>query len=66
VREGYKWVELGRGRLDVPGVIGALRQIHYRGSAVIELDKVPEPGRTPRESAEINRRYAVDVLGLEV
>ena len=63
-REGYQWVELGRGRVDVKGVIGALRDTRYRGPAVIELDKVPEPGRTPRESAEINRGYAVDALGL--
>lgn len=64
VREGYKWVELGRGRVDVPGVVAALREIRYRGPAVIELDSVPEPGRTPKQSAEINRRYAVETLGL--
>lgn len=64
MREGYKWVELGRGRVDVPGMIAALKEIGYRGSAVIELDKVPDPGRTPKESAEMNRRYAVETLGL--
>jgi inosose dehydratase len=63
-REGFQWVELGRGRVDVPGVVAALREIRYRGPAVIELDSVPEPGRTPKESAEINRRYAVETLGL--
>jgi inosose dehydratase len=63
-REGYQFVELGRGRVDVPGVVAALREIRYRGSAVIELDSVPEPGRTPKESAEMNRRYAVETLGL--
>ena len=64
VREGYTWVELGRGRVDVPGVVAALKEIRYRGSAVIELDKAPVPGRTPKESAEMNRRYAVETLGL--
>jgi inosose dehydratase len=63
-REGFQWVELGRGRVDVPGVIAALREIRYRGPAVIELDSVPDPGRTPKESAEMNRRYAVETLGL--
>jgi inosose dehydratase len=66
LREGHQWVEMGRGRVDLKGVIGALREARYRGPAVIELDAVPEPGRTPRESAEINRRYAVDALRLEL
>ncbi|HET7747563.1 MAG TPA: sugar phosphate isomerase/epimerase, partial [Vicinamibacteria bacterium] len=63
-RTGYTWVELGRGRLDVKGVIAALRETRYRGPAVIELDKVPDPARTPKECAEINRRYVTETLGL--
>jgi inosose dehydratase len=62
--QSYKWVELGRGRVDVPGVIAAVKHIGFHGPAVIELDAVPEPGRTPKESAEINKRYAVEMLGL--
>jgi inosose dehydratase len=62
--QSYKWVELGRGKVDVPGVIAAVKTIGFHGPAVIELDAVPEPGRTPKESAEINKRYAVEVLGL--
>jgi inosose dehydratase len=63
-RQGYTFVELGQGRVDVKGVVDALRAIKYRGPAVIELDKVPVPGRTPKESAEMNRRYVVETLGL--
>jgi inosose dehydratase len=62
--QSYKWVELGRGKVDVPGVIAAVKKVGFHGPAVIELDAVPEPGRTPKESAEINKRYAVEVLGL--
>lgn len=65
-RQSYKWVELGRGSVDVPGVIAALKGISFRGPAVIELDRVPEPGRTPKESAAINRQYVTETLGLSL
>jgi inosose dehydratase len=63
-KEAYQFVELGRGRVDLPGVIAALKGISFRGPAVLELDEVPDTGRTPRECAETNRRYAVEALGL--
>lgn len=53
----FKWVELGRGRVDLPAVFAALKEIRFEGWAVVELDRVPEAGRTPRESTEINRHY---------
>jgi inosose dehydratase len=59
---GYQFVELGRGRVDLKGVFAALNDINFNGWGVVELDRVPDPGRTPRESAEINRRYLSDVL----
>jgi len=59
---GYEFVELGRGRVDVPGVFAALRDIAFDKWAIVELDRVPEPGRTPKESAEMNRRYLVDQM----
>jgi inosose dehydratase len=55
-------VELGRGRVDLKGVFGALNDINFKGWGVVELDRVPDPGRTPRESAEINRRFLSDVV----
>ncbi len=60
---GYQFVELGRGRVDLPGVFAALNEINFQGWAVVELDRVPDAGRTPKESAEINRRFLVDTLG---
>jgi len=62
----YQFVELGRGRVDVPQVMAALKKISFRGPAILELDDVPDPGRTPRECAETNRRYAVETLGLSL
>jgi inosose dehydratase len=56
----YEFVELGRGRVDLPGVFAALRDITFDKWAIVELDRVPDPGRTPKESAEMNRRYLVE------
>jgi inosose dehydratase len=57
---GYEFVELGRGRVDVPGVFAALRDIAFDKWAIVELDSCADPGRTPKESAEMNRRYLVE------
>lgn len=59
---GYQFVELGRGRVDLKGVFGALNDIGFKGWAVVELDRVPDPNRTPRESAEMNRRFLSNVV----
>ncbi|HEX3643979.1 MAG TPA: hypothetical protein VHT95_00150, partial [Vicinamibacterales bacterium] len=56
----YEFVELGRGRVNLPGVLAALRDIAFDKWAIVELDRVPDPGRTPKESAEINKRYLVE------
>ncbi len=57
---GYQFVELGRGRVDLPGVFAAIKEINFGGWAIVELDRVPDPGRTPKESAEMNRQYLVE------
>jgi inosose dehydratase len=62
----YQFVELGRGRVDLAGVFSALGDVGYDGWAVVELDRVPEPGRTPKECAEINKRYLTDVIHVTV
>lgn len=53
----FLWVELGRGRVDLPAVFAALAKVNYRGWAVVELDRVPDPSRTPKECAIISRDY---------
>jgi len=56
----YQFVELGRGRVDLPGVFAALNEINYDKWAIVELDRVPDPGRTPKEAAETNKRYLIE------
>jgi inosose dehydratase len=58
----YQFVELGRGRVDLPGVFAALREINFTGWGIVELDRVPDPGGSPKQSAETNKRYLVDTL----
>jgi len=62
----YEFVELGRGRVDMPGVFAALHDIAFDKWAIVELDRVPDPGRTPKESAEMNRRYLIDQMHQEI
>ena len=57
---GYEFVELGRGRVDMPGVFAALREIAFDKWAIVELDRVPNPGGTPKQSAEVNKKYLLD------
>jgi inosose dehydratase len=61
---GYQWVELGRGRVDVGGAVAALKDIGFSGWAIIELDRVPDPGGSPKASAMLNKDYAEHQLGL--
>lgn len=65
-RAGYQFVELGRGTVDLRGVFRALRDIHFDGWAVVELDSVPDPSRTPAQSAAISKEYLERVIGLTV
>ena len=62
----YRFVELGRGTVDLKGVFAALRDVGFRGWAVVELDSVTAPGRTPKESALISKRYLAEQIGLRV
>jgi inosose dehydratase len=61
----YRFVELGRGSVNLKGVFDALDQIAFKGWAVIELDRVPDDARTPKESAIICKKY-VESLGFTV
>jgi len=65
-RPPFQFVELGRGAVDLPAAFPALRAVTYRGWAVVELDSVPDPGRTPKEANGISKRYLEEVIGLRV
>jgi inosose dehydratase len=61
----YRFVELGRGRVDLPAVFAALNEIKFRGWAIVELDSVPEKSRTAKECAIISKTY-LEKLGMRV
>jgi len=58
---GYQFVELGQGRVNVRDVFAALTEVSFRGWAVVELDAVPEATRSPKESAAISKRYLASI-----
>jgi len=62
----YQFVELGRGTVDLKSVFSAIKDVGYRGWAVVELDKVPDPSRTPKDCAIISRNYLHSTLGFSI
>jgi inosose dehydratase len=64
--KNYRFVELGRGRVDLPAIFAALKRANFRGWMVVELDAVPDKARTPKESAIISKTYLEEKLGLRV
>jgi len=62
----YRFVELGRGRVDLPAVFDALHKVNFRGWAVVELDVVPDKTRTPKESGAISKKYLEEKFGVTV
>jgi inosose dehydratase len=40
--------------------------VRYRGWAVVELDRVPDATRTPKECAVISRNYLMQQIGEKV
>ena len=61
-KNGYKFVELGQGRVNVPAVFAALNKVKFIGWAVVELDGVPDPEKSPLICAEINKKYITETL----
>lgn len=57
----HRFVELGRGKVDFQAVFAALDAIGFDGWGVVELDEVPDPARTPKQSGAISKRYLEDL-----
>jgi inosose dehydratase len=53
----YTFVELGQGKVDLPGVFKALNNIGFKGWGIVELDSVPDKTKTPVECANITKAY---------
>lgn len=62
----YIFTELGEGKVELLPFFDALKKSKFSGWAMVELDGVPEPGRTPKESAEISKRFLEEKVGLKV
>src|SRR5947208_2723827 len=65
-KRSYRFVELGRGRVDLPAVFESLHKINFRGWAIVELDAVPDKNRTPKECGEISKKYLEEKLKVTV
>ena len=65
-KHSYRFVELGRGQVNLPGVFQALQRVGFRGWAIVELDRVPDKARTPKDSAIISKKYLEEKLGYTV
>lgn len=62
----YRFVELGRGRVDLPAVFAALERVKFHGWLIVELDGNPDAARSPKESALISKEYLEKRIGLTV
>jgi inosose dehydratase len=56
----YRFLELGRGKVDFKAIFAALADVKFRGWAIVELDS-PTKDHLPKESAEISRKYLEDL-----
>jgi inosose dehydratase len=63
-QQTYQFVELGRGRVDLPGTFAALKEVGYRGWVIVELDAVPDPGGSATASMQTSKKYIEQVLKL--
>jgi inosose dehydratase len=60
-----KFVELGQGEVNFPDVFKALNETGFKGWLVIELDRVPDANKTPKESALISKSYIENRLKIK-
>jgi inosose dehydratase len=62
----YRFVELGRGKVNLPDVFAALKKIKFSGWAIVELDRVPDPAVTPKEAAIVCKKYLEEKLKMKI
>lgn len=62
----YQFVELGRGRVDLPGTFAALKDVGYGGWVILELDAVPDAGGSATGSMLTSKQYIEQVLKLSL
>lgn len=62
----FQWVELGAGKVDIKAVFTALQKVDFTGWAVVELDRVPDAAKTPKQCALTSRDYLERTIGAKV
>ncbi len=53
----YRFVELGQGKVNLEEVFANLDKIKFKGFAIVELDAVPDAGKTPYSCAETSKEF---------
>ena len=53
----YRFVELGQGKVNLEEVFSNLDKIKFKGFAIVELDAVPDAGKTPLSCAETSKEF---------
>ena len=53
----YRFVELGQGKVNLEEVFANLDKIKFKGFAIVELDSVPDAGKTPFSCAETSKEF---------
>jgi inosose dehydratase len=62
----YIFTELGEGKVELLPFFDALKKSGFSGWAMVELDGVPEPGKTPKACTEISKKFLEEKVGLKV
>lgn len=53
----YRFVELGQGKVNLEEVFANLDKIKFKGFTIVELDAVPDAGKTPLSCAETSKEF---------
>ena len=54
----YQFVELGKGnKINLPEILTSLKEIGFKGWCMIELDSVPDTGKSPLEATKTSLEY---------
>jgi inosose dehydratase len=53
----YRFVELGQGKVNLEELFANLDKIKFKGFAIVELDAVPDAGKTPFSCAETSKEF---------
>ncbi len=63
--KSYKFVELGEGKVNLVEVFKNLEKINFKGWAIVELDGVPSPTKTPLQCGTTSRNFLRDKISYQ-